>query len=155
MSVACDNEKQFRLLFSDKFGNSSLSGKRTYKKIISGHSQSVQTSVDESIQLDDGRHVLLEIDSGNMAKLLAGQYALLNGLYTGDRKNTLFFVIHFYRDSSGRLYSPSRTLKNLNAIQSFDPTAVWLPYGADTIDNIVACIDRCDTVGQFVDCIWI
>jgi len=61
-----------------KFGTSVLAGKKRYKDPIE-KADSAEISVDDSILLPDGRLVLIEVDSANMAKLIAGQYALLNG----------------------------------------------------------------------------
>lgn len=67
------NEQRFRDIFSKKSPETQLLGKRRYK------ANGVEISVDESFEYADCE-ILVEIDSGNMAKLLVGQYMLLNNL---------------------------------------------------------------------------
>lgn len=60
----------------------------------------------------------MEIDSGNEAKLLAGQYILLNALYDKSIcnnysiENVVFLVIHYYKG-----YEPERTKKTIKKIK--------------------------------------
>ena len=65
------NEKKFKDFVVSKFGNSALGGKRTYSSVFDGYEEKVSISVDQSIFLD-GTSILIEIDSGNYAKLLVG-----------------------------------------------------------------------------------
>ncbi len=156
MAKAGENENHFRKIISDKFGANLLAGKKRYTLKLDGFDL-VETSVDESIQLEDGRVVLIEVDSGNMAKLLAGQYALLNGLCNDDRKKTLFLVVQYYVDrknNRNRPYSPHRTLKNLNAIQHFDPTKKWLPYNAVHAQELEKMIDGAESITTLVNQLW-
>ena len=101
------NEKRFINLFRTRFGNNVLEGKKVFR-----NSDSVEISVDNSFR-HGNLEFLIEIDSGNMAKLLAGQYTLLNELYTGNKENCIFVVIHTYKK-----YNPERTTKNLALINS-------------------------------------
>lgn len=155
MSVAGQNEADFRRTFEQKFGVGSLGGKRSYRLKLPDY-QRVETSVDETILLPDGRLVLVEIDSGNMAKLLAGQYALLNGLCQEDRKTTLFLVVHYYvdRKNKNRPYEAHRTTKNLNAIQSFAPGTNWLPYNAINISDMRRLIEESQDLVELGKRIW-
>ena len=150
---AGDNEKLFIELMTKKFGENCLSGKKTFKLKLDGY-QKATISVDESFSTTN-KTILIEIDSGNMAKLLAGQYALLNGMYNWDKSNTLFLVVHYYRDSkTGKLYSPERTLKNLNAIQQFNPEDDWIPYNAFNIKGFKRLVDSSDTLDDLESKIW-
>lgn len=155
MGVAGDNEADFRRTFIEKFGAKSLDGKRRYHYRFPGH-KPVTTSVDETIVLPDGRLILVEIDSGNMAKLLAGQYALLNGLCKEDRQRTLFLVVHYYVDKkrNNKPYAANRTLKNLHAIQTFAPGTDWLPYNAINMEDMRAAIAASRDIADFAAQIW-
>jgi hypothetical protein len=106
MSLAGDNEKIFRLLFSETNQSITLLGKKVF------HINEVTISVDESFKNNDIEY-LVEIDSGNMAKLIVGQYVLLNELYNGCKDKAIFVVIHFYKD-----YKPERTIKNLDLVNT-------------------------------------
>jgi len=150
---AGDNEKLFRNLMVSKFGDDCLNGKRSYELKLDGH-QKTTISVDESISMND-KTILIEIDSGNMAKLLAGQYALLNGMYDGNKSNTLFLVIHYYKDSkSGKLYSPERTLKNLNAIQHFNPDDDWITFNAFNVEGFRKIVNESATLSELESRVW-
>lgn len=70
----------------------------------------VKISVDESLE-HNGTEYLIEIDSANMAKLLVGQYVLLNQLHTNWTKPQFFLVVHMYKN-----YNPQRTLHNLELV---------------------------------------
>lgn len=156
MAEAGENEKHFQGLITDKFGANILAGKKRYTLKLDGFDL-VETSVDESILLEDGRVVLIEVDSGNMAKLLAGQYALLNGLCNDDRNKTLFLVVHYYVDrkiNRNRPYSPHRTLKNLNAIQHFDPAKEWLPYNAVHVQDLEKMIMKEESITALINQLW-
>lgn len=74
---------------------------------------------------------MVEVDSGNMAKLLAGQYVLLNQLYTGDKKQTCFLVVHTYSQ-----YNPERTTNNLALINSELYDGNGIAFGALHIEKL-------------------
>jgi hypothetical protein len=152
---AGDNEKNFRKTFTDKFGEGHLDGKRRFHFKWPGH-ETVSTSVDETIVLPDGRQILVEIDSGNMAKLLAGQYALLNGLCKADRAQTLFLVVHYYIDkqNNDKPYTAHRSIKNFHAIQSFAPGPNWLPYQAINMKDMRELIVESRDLADFGARIW-
>lgn len=148
-----DNEKLFKDLIANKFGENCLNGKRSFELKLDGY-QKATISVDESISIND-KTILIEIDSGNMAKLLAGQYALLNGMYDDNKASTLFLVIHYYKDSkSGKLYSPERTLKNLNVIQHFNPDDNWIPFNAFNIEGFKNIVNESETLSELERKIW-
>jgi hypothetical protein len=150
---AGDNEKLFCALMVEKYGDQCLSGKRRYTLSLNGFPEA-NISVDESIHLENKR-VLIEVDSGNMAKLLAGQYALLNGMYNGKKENTLFLVVHYYRDPKSRvLYSRDRTLKNLNAIQHFNSEADWMPFNALNIEEFEELVRNSESLEELVASVW-
>lgn len=146
--AAGDNEKNFRNVLAAKFGASVLAGKKRYKD-PNEKTDSAEISLDDSILLPDGRLVLIEVDSANMAKLIAGQYALLNGLYTGDFDKTLFLSIHYYAN-----YKASRTIKNLKFIQGLAPSRKWLPYAAFHISDFVQMIDKASGIANLIDNVW-
>lgn len=109
-SVAGTNEKIFASFFNDKYGEGILKGKCVYKD----DEENVSISVDNSIDFEN-KKVLVEVDSGNEAKLIVGQYALLNLLCNED-KDVLFVVVHYYKDKKGKLYNPERTISNLKLV---------------------------------------
>ncbi|MBB1379464.1 hypothetical protein [Pseudoalteromonas sp. SR43-2] len=152
--AAGDNEKNFLCLLETKFGKGCLSGKQRYTLNLEGFEQ-VEISVDQSLVLDDGRTLLIEIDSGNMAKLIAGQYALLNGMNDDCRENTAFVVVHYYTDSkTGRDYTPQRTLKNINAIQHFSSGENWLKYNAIHIKEFRTLVASSNSIIELADKVW-
>lgn len=150
---AGDNEKDFLELLEKKFGENCLSGKRRYTESFNGFDK-VEISVDQSLDLGEGRKLLFEIDSGNMAKLIAGQYALLNALINKDksRDETYFLVVHYYTDNRiDNDYNPERTLKNINAIQHFYNNDNWLKYGAIHINQFTQLIKEISDITDIVD----
>lgn len=152
--AAGDNEKNFLNLLEDKFGEGCLSGKRRYTLNLEGFEQ-VEISVDQSLILDDDRTLLIEIDSGNMAKLIVGQYALLNGMNDDCREKTAFVVVHYYTDSkTNRDYAPQRTLKNINAIQHFSSGENWLKYNAIHIKEFRTLVASSNSIVELADKVW-
>jgi len=126
MAKAGENEKIFEDLcnsFNDNVDKKLLSG-----KIVFEDADKNSVSVDNSIIVDD-KIILIEIDSANEAKLLAGQYTLLNLLkdkpkiqgFNQEKKELIFFVIHFYVDRQkgrNKPYNSDRTKKNLKLIRN-------------------------------------
>jgi hypothetical protein len=152
--AAGDNEKNFLDLLEAKFGKKCLSGKRRYTLNLEGFEQ-VEISVDQSLVIEDGRTLLIEIDSGNMAKLIAGQYALLNGMNVDCRDNTAFLVVHYYTNNkTGKDYIPQRTLKNINAIQYFSNGKNWLKYNAFHIKQFRELVRNSKTTTELADKVW-
>jgi hypothetical protein len=103
--VAGKNEADFKDFFTGVFGDL-LNGKLRYVDRAS----TVEISVDNSIMSEEGT-LLIEIDSANEAKLIVGQYVLLNQLYDGNKEDTIFLLIHYYPN-----YNPERSVKNLKLI---------------------------------------
>lgn len=152
---AGDNEKKLRSLVIDKFGKKALGGKRSYASFFDGHDDKVYISVDDTILLPDGSAILIEVDSGNYAKLLAGQYVLVNGLFDGVREKTLFLVIHCYKSSKDKKeYSSGRTIKNLNAVQKFNPEAVWLPYAVLAFSEFSDIVHISNSIEELCAALW-
>lgn len=84
----------------------------------------VEISVDESL-LHNDRQYLIEVDSGNMAKLLVGQYVLLNQLHPRSEQPPFFLVVHAYKG-----YNPKRTVENLNLVNQQLFGGAGLEFGA-------------------------
>lgn len=114
MNKAGTNEKMFKEIIKLKFGKV-LKGKKFWKDSNSD----VSISVDETIETKDF-NLLIEIDSGNYAKLIAGQYTLLNILFKNEniQKTPIFIIIHFYNRNTDKPYNSDRTYKNLGLINS-------------------------------------
>jgi hypothetical protein len=106
MTKAGSNEAKFLALFSDRFSTISLNEHPRYVDPDTGTVISVDFAAPSL-----SNPLLVEVDSGNEAKLLVGQYTLLNELYDGDKEKALFLVIHFYKK-----YNPHRTIKNFRLI---------------------------------------
>lgn len=138
--AAGNNEKLFRKLVSDKFGENLFSGKQRYS-ITLDDEEKVSVSVDESICLPDGSEILIEIDSGNAAKIIVGQYFLLNGLYKKDRDKAFFVVIHCHTDK-GRDYNPQRTMNNLKAAQALSGSECWISYNALHLNDVRSLVEQ-------------
>lgn len=154
---AGENEKKFKDFVVSKYGSNALGGKRTYSSVFDGYAERVSISVDQTLCLSDGTSILVEIDSGNYAKLLAGQYALLNGMYNGDHSDILFLVVHFYKTTTKggvKEYSPVRTMKNLNAIQNLNPQIVWMPHVAVTFSQFESIVSKADSVEELSAALW-
>ncbi|MAC94999.1 MAG: hypothetical protein CMC96_05825 [Flavobacteriales bacterium] len=110
MTLAGTNEAEFNEIIESKFGKI-LNGKRIWRD----ENYSVEISVDQTIETDD-YNILIEIDSGNYAKLIVGQYILLNELLNSSNKKTVFIVVHFYNRNAKKTYNPERTSRNLNLV---------------------------------------
>ncbi|EOR20169.1 hypothetical protein A500_18337 [Clostridium sartagoforme AAU1] len=108
--IAGNNEKRFYDMCKDNLLSELLRGKKSfYSDGIDDNKVSI--SVDNSIEIGD-KKILIEIDSGNMAKLIVGQYTLLNILCNSiEKSNIVFIVIHYYKD-----YNTKRTEKNLKLV---------------------------------------
>ncbi|APY12112.1 hypothetical protein BWZ22_13120 [Seonamhaeicola sp. S2-3] len=110
MTAAGSNEAEFKEIIESKFGEI-LNGKRIWRD----NESQVEISVDQTIETDD-YNLLIEIDSGNYAKLIVGQYTLLNELHDCPDKKPVFIVVHFYNRYTDTPYNPERTIRNLNFI---------------------------------------
>jgi hypothetical protein len=120
---AGDNEKKFEALFISKVVDTPLLGKRRFKLAA------VNISVDQSFEFD-GVDYLVEIDSGNMAKLIVGQYVLLNQLRKLERP-AFFMVVHAYKN-----YNPMRTVQNLNLVNRELFGGNGMPFGAVHMEDL-------------------
>ena len=107
MAIAGTNEEKFRELFSSVFGEGILKGSETFRS----SSAEVSISVDATVKIGS-KKILFEIDSGNYAKLLVGQYVLLNQIID-DSEEVLFVIVHYYKD-----YNEERTQRNLEFINN-------------------------------------
>ena len=107
---AGDNEKIFRERM-----NGHIKGKLSFND-----EEKTYISVDGHF-VHNNKLYLLEIDSGNQAKLLAGQYILINALWKdkniGEKKylinDCIFLVVHFFKS-----YNAERTTSTLNDIKA-------------------------------------
>lgn len=139
-----DNERRFKELCSRASGVQLL-GKRRFA------AGDVSISVDESL-LHKGTEYLVEIDSGNMAKLLVGQYVLLNQLYQRGAHSPFFLVVHAYGgrgngdDSpSGSLaYNPVRTVNNLQLVNQQLYGGVGIPFAAVHLNSLADWLEDFD-----------
>ncbi|WP_199054197.1 hypothetical protein [Aquitalea sp. ASV15] len=118
------NEKRFVDLAQQKITDIRLTGKQRFTI------KDVEISADQSLT-DNGIHYLVEVDSGNMAKLLVGQYVLLNQLYNQEKGKAFFLVVHTYKN-----YNPQRTIKNLSLINEQLYAGTGIKFGAMHIDTL-------------------
>lgn len=139
MIKAGTREKQF-IDLCNLLDTKMLSGKMSFE-----NPDKVYVSVDNSIILDNDI-ILIEIDASNQAKLVSGQYTLLNLLKNSPskkyaeivkEKNLIFFVIHCYGNSDKKNnYNPQRSRKNFDFINKFAFNGKGLQYGSMHIDNL-------------------
>lgn len=123
-TAAGENERVFEALFKERAPQTSLLGKRRY---VRGN---VEISVDQSFS-HAGTTYLVEVDSGNMAKLLVGQYLLLNCLLSPSDKPAFFMVVHAYKK-----YNPIRTIANLSLVNQELLKGNGIPFGAIHIGSL-------------------
>ncbi len=83
------------------------------KLIFKSPDYDVQISVDNHLeQPEQNLTVLFEIDSANAAKLIVGQYVLLNELLP-DPEKYLLVILHYYKG-----YNIERTVHNLSLVNN-------------------------------------
>lgn len=140
MSKAGDNEKKFRELISKKFGPNCLSGSQTYKKVAAN----VSISVDDMIEFKD-KKLLFEIDSGNYAKLIVGQYVLLNTIIDNP-ENIQFVVVHYYQN-----YNVERTYNNLKFINDSLFGGKGIAFKVFTADSYKNEVQKYHDVKSYVE----
>ena len=155
MAKAGTREKQF-IDFCSKIDDKLLAG----EKISFKNEDDVFVSVDNSIVLEN-EIILIEIDANNYAKLIVGQYTLLNVLRNKPRakfeeivkgKELVFFVVHCYvNDAKGKKYNPERSKKNLGLINREVFNNEGLKYGCIHIDDIIN--DMIDSKEKLLDII--
>ena len=145
MVKAGTREKQFQNLIA-KVDPNILRG-----KIDFGHNSKVYVSVDESIEFKD-KIFLIEIDASNMAKLVAGQFTLLNLLRNEQSPNSInridcncdkelvFLVVHCYGKGKNA-YKPHRSLKNFKFI-SENCFSDGLRFGSVHMDELLLKIPQ-------------
>lgn len=121
--VAGENERKFEQLFEQKSEGTILTGK---KRFALGE---VEISVDQSFEYE-GKEYLVEVDSANMAKLIVGQYVLLNQLHKLG-KDAFFLVVHTYKK-----YNPMRTVHNLSFVNQGLLAGNGIPFGAIHIEEL-------------------
>ena len=140
MAQAGTRERQF-IDFCNQIDNKLLSGKISFTD-----KEYAEVSVDNSIILGNAV-ILIEIDSSNQAKLVAGQYTLLNILRSKPLtkyedivkgKELVFFVVHcFGNDARGNRYNPERSRRNFSLINREAFSNAGLKYGSIHIDDII------------------
>lgn len=96
-------------------------------KIAFKNEDGIYVSVDNSIILEN-QVILIEIDASNQAKLIAGQYTLLNLLQSKPMPNCIdflqnreliFLVLHCYGNKmENTSYNPERSRRNLELINN-------------------------------------
>jgi hypothetical protein len=121
---AGENENCFAKIMQEKAPEIHLLGKRYFS------SGKVKISVDQSLEYG-GISYLIEIDSQNIAKLLVGQYVLLNELYKQDKGKVFFLVVHAYKN-----YNPRRTVNNLQFINEKVYSGDGIKFGAMHITQL-------------------
>jgi hypothetical protein len=121
------NEQRVKALMLQKAPGIGLRGKQRFSD------GNVEISVDESFTHGE-KEYLLEIDSGNMAKLLVGQYVLLNQLRKDAVQPAVFLVVHAYR-----AYNPDRTLENLRLVNRQLYKDSGIPFGAVHVSALENC----------------
>lgn len=121
--IAGTNERRFMQIM-ERALDACLLGKRRF---VAGE---VEISVDTSLE-HDGTEYLIEIDSANMAKLLVGQYVLLNQLYAQRSKRAFFLVVHAYKK-----YNPARTVCNLELVNQQLYGGKGIEFGAVHFDQL-------------------
>ena len=103
------NEKKFEQQLS-RIKNLKLSSHKQFST-DDGSKDHVKIEIDYMIEIDDFQ-ILFEVDSYNMAKVVCGEYVLLNLLYEWTKgKKPIFVIIHYYNK-----YNSERTVKSLNII---------------------------------------
>lgn len=149
-SVAGSNEIKFSNNFEEKFGENVLEGKRTFET----PDKNVSISVDNSLTLGN-KEILIEIDSGNMAKLIVGQYVLLNELYKNRDKEILFLIIHFYKNKNGKEYNPIRTERNLSLVSESIYESDAIKYKVFNQSSFEELCQQCENIDDFINCLYL
>ncbi|HFK1758503.1 MULTISPECIES: hypothetical protein [Bacillus] len=149
-SVAGSNEIKFSNYFKKKFGKDVLEGKCTFETL----DKNVSISVDNSLKLGN-KEILIEIDSGNMAKLIVGQYVLLNELYKNRDKEILFLIIHFYKNQKGKEYNPIRTERNLSLVSESIYGNEAIKYKVFNQSSFKELCQQCKSIEDFVNYLYL
>lgn len=141
MAKAGENEKLFiKKMGVDKNDNPNIKG-----KLVFGNKKEVNISVDGHF-VHNNKLFLVEIDSGNEAKILAGQYILLNLLYKEkknlniSKNNCIFLVIHCFKN-----YNPKRTEKNFKLLKNkLNISIDFMVFHQEDISNWQELINKID-----------
>jgi len=128
MAAAKYNEKIFLELFKNKVRGTTLSEQKTFA-FNDEKNRRLSSSVDYYFE-HDNRQMLVEIDSYNMAKVLVGQYLLLNQFRDETLINPLFLVVHTYKG-----YEPERTIKYLEHVKDKVLQGTGMPFGVIHINT--------------------
>jgi hypothetical protein len=129
MASAKDNEKKFLELFNIKVRGAVLSEQKTFA-IMDEKKRRLSSSVDYYFE-HDNRQILVEIDSYNTAKVLVGQYLLINQFRDEALTNPLFLVVHTYKN-----YEPERTVKYLEHVKDKVLQGKGMPFGVMHINAL-------------------
>jgi hypothetical protein len=113
-------------LLTEKVRDIALAGKRRFV------GDNVEISTDGSFARD-GTTYLVEVDSGNLAKGLVGQYVLLNALHDQRKEPSFFLVVHTYKG-----YNVRRTLDNLAFVNQQLYSGNGVPFGMIHLDELQA-----------------
>ena len=128
MAAAKDNEKIFLEIFNSKVRGAVISEQKTFA-FKDEKNRRLSSSVDYYLE-HDNRQILVEIDSYNMAKVLVGQYLLLNQFREEALTNPLFLVVHTYKN-----YEPDRTIKYLEHVKDKVLQGGGMPFGVIHINT--------------------
>lgn len=147
--AAGDNERAFRNLITQKLGNI-LHGKRVWRS-EGGRQDRVEISVDQTI-LTPNYRLLIEIDSGNYAKLIVGQYILINGLNNDDlgQIKDVFVVVH-YNGRDQKPYNPDRTERNLRFTNENILHGSGIPFvvfNLSTFEDFISDLDSVEALDK-------
>ena len=137
------NEKRFRRKFLQQFGALSLAGKVLFPP--NANRLEVSITADDSVVLDD-RRIFIEIDSGNAAKLLIGQYVLLSHLCRNDRQKIIFVVVHYYKN-----YNSERTKRYFRHVASHflrDRAIPFVMFGEKEFWNMASNLNNLEDLWQ-------
>lgn len=131
MARAGDNEKRLKEAL-ETFGI--VLGDKVFFKERLSEEASATVSVDAQIA-SGNRRLLVEIDSYNMAKVVAGQYTVINSILLREHAPTeqVFVVVHCYKG-----YRPERTRQLLTYIDKTVFKGKGLPFVACTYEAFVA-----------------
>jgi hypothetical protein len=142
MASAGGNEVAFRKEFEERFGNNVLLGKQRFKS----HDESIEVNSDNSFDSKNGL-VLVEIDSGNAAKLLLGEYILFNELPIGKPDMPIcLLIVHFYKG-----YNASRTQRVLSHANEVLYADLGMPFAAINWKELKEALGATNTIDELHD----
>lgn len=132
MAKAGDNEDRLKKILSKQ-------GKCILKEKLNFRSNNCSISVDANFTYNQKTY-LVEVDSYNMAKVVVGQYVLLNELFDenkarNQKDNCVFLVVHCYKG-----YEVGRTEKYLQLVNDNIYLGKGVPFKVLHIDQI-QCVD--------------